>query len=164
MFFFFSSFSISVSQAWVLRVFISGTEVRVSLTFDWEYIVWVCVFIKTKTPNGAPSVFSFSFFFVDKRLGLFYKGWYFVFLFLDERVGIWKRVFQTHRTFFLKEWPYTCQFLKGSFFLMCQHLVKSFCFYINIDIFTLYKVIFISKSKKIEKNVPEPVRRSDGGK
>ena len=25
---------------------------------------------------------------------------------------------------------YTCQFLKGSFFLTCQHLVKSFFFYI----------------------------------
>ena len=66
LFFLFSpSFFISVSQALVLRVFIRGeTEVRVSLTFDWEYIVWVCVFIKTKTPNGAPCVF-FSFFWIS---------------------------------------------------------------------------------------------------
>ena len=25
---------------------------------------------------------------------------------------------------------YTCHFFKGSFFLTCQHLIKSFCFYI----------------------------------
>ena len=31
---------------------------------------------------------------------------------------------------FFKIKVYTCQFLKGSFFLTCQQLVKSFCFYI----------------------------------
>ena len=36
----------------------------------------------------------------------------------------------------LKNTLYTCQHLKGSFFLTCQHLIKSFCFYIlqNKDI------------------------------
>ena len=31
---------------------------------------------------------------------------------------------------FLKELSYTCQFFKGAFLLTCQHLIKSFCFYI----------------------------------
>ena len=56
--FFFSSFPISVLQASVLRVFIRGeTEVRVSLTFNWEYIVWVCVFMKTMTLQTHRTVF-----------------------------------------------------------------------------------------------------------
>ena len=36
----------------------------------------------------------------------------------------------------LKNMLYTCQHFKGPFFLTCQHLIKSFCFYIlqNKDI------------------------------
>ena len=52
-------------------------QVIISLNLDWD--IWFGFL--------GLSFFSF-FFFVDKRLGLFYKGLRFTFLFLDERIGV----------------------------------------------------------------------------
>ena len=53
------------------------------------------------------------------------------FLFLDKWVGAWKVTSPNSATYgILKNKPYTCQYLKWAFLLTCQHLVKSFCFYI----------------------------------
>ena len=71
--------------------------------FHWECSVWVCVFIKKidmKTPKRS----------VQKNKK--------------------KRLSNSVSCGFFKIKMCTCQFLKGSFFLTCQHLVKSFCFYI----------------------------------
>ena len=51
-------------------------QVIISLNLDWDIRFGFL---------GLSFVF---FFFVDKRLGLFYKGLHFTFLFLDERIGV----------------------------------------------------------------------------
>ena len=76
---------------------------QIFLVFHWECGVWVCVFIKKIDMKTS------------KRLVKNFKK---------------KRLPTVVPCGFFKIKLYTCQILKGSFFLTCQHLVKSFCFYI----------------------------------
>ena len=81
----------------------SPSNSQILSVFHWECGVWVCVFIKkinTKTPKRS----------VKKKKK--------------------KRLSNGVSCGFFKIKLYTCQFLKGSFFLTCQYLVKSFYFYI----------------------------------
>ena len=74
--------------------------------FHWECGIWVCVFIKKidmKTPKRSVK---------------------------NTKKKKKKRLSNGVLCSFFKIKLYTCQFLKGSFFLTCQQLVKSFCFYI----------------------------------
>ena len=66
-------------------------------------------------------LFFFFCFFVGKRFDLLYIG---------QRIGFFFFWVNHPPCEFLKEWSSTCQFLKGAFLLTCQHLIKSFCFYI----------------------------------
>ena len=52
------------------------------------------------------------------------------FLFLDKWVGAWKVTSPNSATYGILKKTYTWQYLKWVFLLTCQHLVKSFCFYI----------------------------------
>ena len=55
------------------------------------------------------------------------------FLFLDKWVGAWKLKSNLSKqcdVWYFKNKPYAWQYLKWAFLLTCQHLVKSFCFYI----------------------------------
>ena len=72
--------------------------------------------------------FFFFCFFVGKQLDLLYIGQRIVFFFFGWTDAPCE---------FFKEWSSTCQFLKGAFLLTCQHLVKSFCFYILYMIVTI---------------------------
>ena len=56
------------------------SQVIISLNLDWD--------IRFGFLGLSFFFSSFFFFFVDKRLGLFYKGLRFTFLFLDERIGV----------------------------------------------------------------------------
>ena len=78
-------------------VFLERENVKQSLNRKLE---WVWILIGNTVWVLGFAFFFFLFLFVDKRLGLFYKGLCFVFLFLGEWVGVWKSVFQTHRANF----------------------------------------------------------------
>ena len=104
------------TQVWFvcIRSCSEESQVRMSMNLDRElrfgFLGFVFIFF-----------LLFLFFLWVSDLIFSIKVSVLFFLFLGE---------QTHRAIFLKEWPSTCQCLKGAFLLTCQHLVKSFCFYI----------------------------------
>ena len=110
---------------WFVCIWICSGEsqVIISLNLDWDIRI------------GFLGLSFFFFFFVYKRLGLFYKGLRFTFLFLDERIGVWKWVYQTHRTIFFKE------FLRVSFL---RAWVVFFYFWVNGLEAVLLGLCFIS--------------------
>ena len=79
--------------------------------------------------------FLFFCFFVGKQLDLLYIGQRIVFFFFFGWIDA--------PCEFLKEWSSTCQFFKGAFLLTCQHLVKSFCFYIFYMICNMFLTLLM---------------------